>query len=451
VSRELGVPQPSRATEIARLELSRLAPDLPLDHVFRRTCEITANALCVERVGVWLFIDDHTVLRCANLYERSKNEHSAGTVLRVADFPTYFSSLRIRRAVPAEVAVTETWTAELADAYLRPLGVGSMLDAGIFVEAELVGVVCHEHVGSPCEWTTEARDFAGSVADLLALRLQSAEVRELRNTFQQQRSRLAAQDKASALEQLAAGVAHDFKNLLTVFLGHGGLLSERRDLPADARGQAEEIVSAAERGVALTTELLEFARQDPRPPSVVDPVALIEDCMRVLQSAVGSRHELRFARPGAVGQVLIEKTQFNRMLLNLVLNARDAMPDGGPIDVRLAPVELEGNASYTGRFVLLEVADHGTGIDDATRRRIFEPYFTTKHKGTGLGLAIVRQVVDRAGGLIRVESQPNAGTQFRIFLPRIGANTGQTKVFSIPPELRAGGKDGSPTPPGTNC
>src|SRR5262249_55921540 len=115
------VPEPSRATEIARIELTQLSPTEPLDAVFRRACELSAAALNIERVGVWLFIDDDTVLRCANLYERSKGEHSAGTLLRVSDFPTYFSSLTLRKALPAEIAGTEPWTRELCEHYLRPL------------------------------------------------------------------------------------------------------------------------------------------------------------------------------------------------------------------------------------------------------------------------------------------------------------------------------------------
>src|SRR5262245_5104561 len=215
------VPRPSRATEVARLELARLPADTPLDEVFSQACELSAQALAVERVGIWLFIDDREALRCVNLFERLKAEHSAGAVLRVADFPTYFASLDIRKAIPAEIAATESWTAELAPTYLQPLGICSMLDAGIFVNNVMVGVVCHEHVGSTREWTTEARDFAGSMADLLALRIQSAEAREQREAFQTQRERLSGQAQTAALSHLAAGLAHDFRNLLTVFLGQG--------------------------------------------------------------------------------------------------------------------------------------------------------------------------------------------------------------------------------------
>ncbi|MBY0456372.1 MAG: GAF domain-containing protein [Gemmataceae bacterium] len=427
------IPEPSRPTEIARLELARLAPAEPLDAVFRRACELCAEALGIERVGVWLFIDDRSALRCANLFERSKNEHSAGAVLRVADFPSYFASISIRKAAPAEVAGNEPWTVELAAQYLNPLGIGAMLDAGIFLEGELVGVVCHEHVGRPREWTTEARDFAGSVADLLANRIQSAEVRELRAAFLTQDERLAWQDKTAALEQLAAGVAHDFRNLLSVFLGYGGLLAKRADLPSDARKQARDIVTAAEQGIALAQSLLDFAQPERAVPSVLDLGPAAAEVLPVLRAAAGSLCTVQLSVPADLGQVFVEKNQFARLLLNLVVNAGESMPDGGLIRVRLAPVKLTGNPSYSGRFVLLEVSDTGVGMDEPTQKRIFEPFFTTKSRGTGLGLAVVRQIVDRVGGLIRVESAPGRGTTFRVFFPRVGASTGGTAMFPILP------------------
>ncbi len=429
------IPEPSRPTEAARLALSRLPPDTPLADAFARACELCADALAVERVGVWLFIDGGAALRCAHLYERSRGEHSAGALLRVADFPTYFKSLTIRRAVPAEVAASAPWTAELAQAYLRPLGITSMLDAGIFVEGKLVGVLCHESVGPPREWTTEARDFAGSVADLLALRIQSAEVRQLRGAFQTQRERLAALDKAAALEHMAAGLAHDLRNLLTIFLGQGELLSRRGDVPEDVRRQGREVVQAAERGLSMAEDLMSFARPPDCPPAVYDLGELTASHLPTVRAAAGPRHQVLLSRSGP-GQVLIDAGQFGRLLLNLIINARDAMPAGGPIEIRLAPVRLSGDPARAGRYVLLEVADHGVGMAPEVRRRAFEPYFTTKEGGTGLGLAVVRQVVDRAGGVVRIEDTPGGGTTFRVFLPRIGAgpSNGGSAEFTIMPE-----------------
>src|SRR5262245_54517270 len=187
------------AIQAVKAALSQLPLDASLDLVFRQVCELSANTLTVERVGVWLFIDNRTVLRCANLYERSTGEHSSGTLLRVADFPTYFASLTIFKAVPAEVAATDAWTADLAASYLGPLGITSMLDVGLFASERLVGVLCHEHVGQSRVWTDEARQVAVMVADFLSARIQAAEVRELRATFMTQRDRLATIEKNAAL------------------------------------------------------------------------------------------------------------------------------------------------------------------------------------------------------------------------------------------------------------
>lgn len=426
--------EPSRPTDAARLELARLAPDVHLPAVFSRACELASVALAVERVGIWFFVEDRTALRCANVYERSRGEHSSGAILRVADFPAYFAALAIRKSVPAEIAASDPRTAELTVAYLEPLGITSMLDAGIFLGGELVGVVCHEHVGRPCEWTTEARDFAGSIADLLANRMQAAEVSELRAALQTHEERLAALDKAEALALLAGGVAHDFSNLLTVIAGYGDVLASRKDLPTEVNVQARAILDAAERGSGIVRELLDFARPAPATPTVLSLADALDEILPVIQAAVGSRHRIRVTRPAAAGPVLIGKSAFTRAVLNLVINARDAMPGGGNIDVCVAPVRLTGAAA--GPFVMLEVLDTGVGMDEATRRRACEAFFTTKSQGTGLGLAIVQKLADRAGGFLRIDSEPGRGTAIRVFFPRIGASSGGTQEMSIPPELR---------------
>ncbi|MBX7153299.1 GAF domain-containing protein [bacterium] len=427
------IPLASRSTEVARLTLAQIPPETPLSDIFGQACEICAETLEVERAGIWLFIDDRTVLRCVNLYERSKKTHSSGFVLRVEDFPTYFASLSLRKALPAEIAVHEPWTSELAETYMQPLGISSMLDAGIFVESKLVGVVCHEHVGQNREWTTEDRDFAGSVADLLALRIQSAKVRELQDAFQTQQDRLASLEKEAALSQLAAAVSHDFQNLLAIFLGRGELISQS-DASPDVKKQAQVIVDTAKRGNDLVKQLLDFAKPVKHHPSVIDLDQTAHEFMPVMQSAVGSHHTLQCDSTGALGKVLIDKNQFTRLLLNIVINARDAMPQGGKIDIRLSTVELTYDQGYSGRFVQLEVSDKGIGIDEKTKQRIFEPFFTTKTQGTGLGLAIVRQIVERTGGFIRVDSHPGLGTTFRMFFPNIEASTGEAPVLILSPE-----------------
>lgn len=431
------IPDPIRPTEHARLELLRLVPDPghTLLAVFRRACELAAHAIDVERVGVWLFVPDRSAIRCVALFERGDAEHSEGAILRVTDFPNYFAALELRKAVPAELAATDLRTTELAAAYLHPLGITSLLDAGIFRNADLVGVVCHERVGRPREWTTEARDFAGSVADLLAVKMEAATVEELRSVCRTQHERLLGLEKADAQAQLAAGLAHDFRNLLTVIGGHAELLVGRPDLPADVVPQLRAMADAADRGAAFVKELLEFAKPDDRPPTALHLGEATADFLPVLKAAIGARHPVDYAHPPVLGRALVNKSDYCRILLNLATNARDATPDGQPIAVRVSPIQAAEGPGPDSHYVMLEVADRGEGMDEATVRRAFDPYFTTKPKGTGLGLPVVRRLMDRAGGFLRVESRPGGGTSVRCFFPRVGASSGGSREFVIPPDL----------------
>jgi two-component system, cell cycle sensor histidine kinase and response regulator CckA len=404
-----------------KMALSQLPSDAPLDYVFRQVCELSANTLAVERVGVWLFIDNRTVLRCANLFERSSGEHSSGTLLRVADFPTYFASLTIFKAVPAEVAATDAWTAELATSYLRPLGITSMLDVGLFVNEKLLGVICHEHVGPPRVWTEDSRQCAVGLADFLSERIRAAEVKELRATFMTQGDRMAAMEKNAALEQLAAGVVRHFRSLLDVFQGHGERISVNPDVPLPARRQAAEIMAAAERGAALAGELLQFSRQEGGPPQVLDLGKEISDFFPALLATTGSRYQLFYMPVRGLGHVLIERNRFTQMLSHLVNNACQAMPSGGPIEISVTNAKRIGDSNHPSLFVLLEVTDHSAGLDESALLHVMEPYATAKATGSGLGLAIVRQIVEESGGLISIESAPNRGTTFKVFFPRIGA------------------------------
>ena len=172
-----------------------------------------------------------------------------------------------------------------------------------------------------------------------------------------------------------------------------------------------------------------------RPPAVIDLGDVAAEFLPVLRAAIGAGHALHFSRPPAIGQVLMDRTQFTRLLLNLVVNASEAMPEGGPVEISLSPVKLTGSPSYTGRFVLLEVSDRGAGMDESTRQRAFEPFFSTKAKGTGLGLAVVRNIAERAGGLVRIMSAPERGTTFRVLFPRIGASSGGTSLLDLPQEF----------------
>jgi two-component system cell cycle sensor histidine kinase/response regulator CckA len=415
-----------RPSELARLEMAHLAvqEDRPLPAVFRRLCEIAAETLGVDRVGVWLLSADRKALRCANLFERPRREHSEGVTLRVDEFPNYLRAVGSRRVLPIESARTDPRTAELRDVYLVPLGITAMLDAPLLKDGEMIGVVCHEHAGPPRRWSTEDRDFAMSVADAVAAKIKSAELLIARSAIRHHADVAPGADRLEVVGRLAAGVAHDFKNLLTVVMGNAGLIARRQDLPEDVVRRAGHIVQAAERGAALVRELLEFGREPGGHARVLNVAEVVEAFVPILRSAAGPDCPVEFTGEPGAGRAMIDRANLERVLLNLVLNAWDAMPHGGTIRVHVAPDHAAEAAGPPGAYVRVDVADTGVGIPPDALERVFDPSYTTKPagKGTGLGLAVVRRVADRAGGFVRVESTVGRGATFRLYLPRVGGD-----------------------------
>jgi signal transduction histidine kinase len=417
-----------RPSELARLEMARLAveEERPLPVIFRRICEIAADTIGIERVGIWLLTSDRQAMRCANLFERSRREHSEGVTLRVDEFPEYFRALSARRALPSEFAQTDPRTAELRDAYLVPLSITSMLDAPILKNGEMIGAVCHEQVGLPREWSTEERDFAMSVADSVAAKIKSAELLIARSAIRHHAELAPGGDRLEVVGRLAAGVAHDFKNLLSVVLGNAGLIARRPDLPADVAQRAKHIVEASERGAELVRELLEFGREPGGQARVLDVAEVVETFLPMLRASTGTDYPIDFTCEPGAGRVMIDRGNLERVLVNLVFNARDAMPTGGAIRIHVAPDHTTDGDGPAGAYVRIDVADTGIGIPPEAIEKIFEPAYTTKPtgKGTGLGLAVVRRIVDRAGGFVRVESTPGRETAFRVYLPRVTGEDG---------------------------
>jgi PAS domain S-box-containing protein len=235
--------------------------------------------------------------------------------------------------------------------------------------------------------------------------------------------------KMEAVGQLAGGVAHDFNNLLTVVLSCAALL--RDALPAGAPGQADvsEILLAAERATALTRQLLSFSRRhvsSPRPLSLSESLRNVETMLRRL---IGEHIDIVIRARSDVGQIVADPGEIEQIILNLALNARDAMPDGGLLTLETANVELDAayerthGAGMIGPRVMLAVSDTGIGMDAATAARIFEPFFTTKPvgKGTGLGLSMVYAIATQSGGAVAVYTEPGHGTIFRVYFPRVDA------------------------------
>ncbi len=413
------------AYESARLRLARLRVHggASLRAAFRESTRLTAKTLDVDRVSIWLFVDERRAIRCFELYERASDEHSEGASIRREDFPRYFAALEERRIIAAADARADDATSELTELYLIPLDIASMLDAPIYRGGEVIGVVCHEKIATQRAWTQEDADFASSVADAIALQFEGAARKDAEDALHAHEVYVTELQKMEALGRVCAGVAHDFRNLLTVVLGHAGLIENDSATSPAVRAEVERIRLAAERGVALTRELSSFGRDEDRTgrPAIVHLRDVVENFAEILRGAVGRMHPIVIAHAGGDGRVLVSPAQVERVLLNLALNARDAMPAGGTITIRTYEKKVADGGEHPGPYVVLDVVDTGAGMDETTRARVFEPFFTTKPegRGTGLGLSIVYRIVDHTGGFMHVESAPGQGTTMSMYLPRV--------------------------------
>jgi len=235
--------------------------------------------------------------------------------------------------------------------------------------------------------------------------------------------------KMEAVGRLAGGVAHDFNNVLTAIFGYVELLKVEFAAGSPQRDDLDEIRKAADRAAGLTRQLLAFSRQQVLEPVVLNPNGLIEDVQKMLRRIIGEDVRLEVSLAAGAGNVRADPGQLQQVLLNLAVNARDAMPKGGALRVATAAIELPpeyGTPSQpvqAGPYIQLDVTDTGVGMTRETASRIFEPFFTTKEKGkgTGLGLSTVYGIVKQSGGYIWVDSAPGRGTTFSIFLPRVDA------------------------------
>jgi PAS domain S-box-containing protein len=246
-----------------------------------------------------------------------------------------------------------------------------------------------------------------------------------RRRAEEERERLEEQlrqsQKMEAVGRLAGGVAHDFNNLLMVIMGHGELL--RRGLEADdpRLRKVQHVMGAAERAARLVRQLLAFSRKQVLEPQVVDLNALVSDTARMLRPLLGEDVRIVTRLAPALGRVRVDPAQIDQVLMNLAVNARDAMPRGGTLSLETANVAAPpGSPAGPANHVVLLVRDTGLGMDETTRAHLFEPFFTTKggSGGTGLGLSMVYGIVWQSGGQVTVDSEPGLGTSFRIVLPR---------------------------------
>jgi PAS domain S-box-containing protein len=237
---------------------------------------------------------------------------------------------------------------------------------------------------------------------------------------------LRQSQKMEAVGRLARGIAHDFNNLLMVISGYSEFLLDRLGAEAELRGPAQEIANAAERATSLTRQLLAFSRKQMLAPKVLDLNAVVTENLKMLTRLIGEDIDLVMAPGSEIGAVKADPGQIEQVIMNLAVNARDAMPGGGKLTIETSNVTLDEDYArfhaplQPGEYVMLAISDTGIGMDADTQSHIFEPFFTTKGvKGTGLGLSTVYGIIKQSGGYLWVNSEKEKGTTFTIYLPRV--------------------------------
>lgn len=389
-----------------------------LQSSLRAIARATAKSLAVTRASVWLFSPDDSTLALAEVFDPrfAETTRPPAVSFALSELVDFHQVLREERVFSIDDVRDHPALTGFIKRYFGPLGIVSLLDAPVHVGERVLGVVSIEHTGTPRKWTADDHALAASFGDFVALAVESANHRKVEEDLRSSKAQLDDARRIEAVGRLAGGVAHDFNNVITVVSSYAFLLARKLDKNDPLQGPVAEIGKAAERAADITRKLLALSRRDPVTPRVLDLNVVLRGMETFVSRLIGEHITFEMSLSKDPLLIRADPGQIEQVVLNLVVNARDAAPpEGGSITLR---TQREGTSRKqgAGRFCLLEVSDNGVGMPKDVQDRIFEPFFTTKDigKGSGLGLFTVWGTVSQMGGTIEVKSAPRNGSRFLI-------------------------------------
>ena len=439
-----------------RVDLEKLITSISTHFINLASEDINPEInLALKQIGSFAQTDHSYIFHFTDSGGRVENTHlwcaegiaASPNILEevsVPELPWFYNKINRQEVVSIPDVAQLPPEAEAEKKAFISWGLKSLLCVPMVYGGNLIGFLGVDAAGKKKDWSEEIVTLLTIIGEIFAHALERLWMEVEKNKLEEQ---LRQSQKMEAIGRLAGGVAHDFNNMLTGIIGYADLilLSLNRDHPLI--GKVDEIKKAGKRAASLTQQLLAFSRKQMLQPKVLDLNLVVNDLKTMLQRLIGEDIELKTHLEPSLFRVKVDPNQMGQVLMNLVVNARDAMVRGGRITIETANVVLDqaygrkkGVSLQPGPYALLEIRDTGTGMDPETRSHIFEPFFTTKElgKGTGLGLSTVYGIIKQSGGYIWVDSQPEEGTAFQIFLPQAEGESALKESLPLSPQLLQG-------------
>jgi PAS domain S-box-containing protein len=416
---------------IVKIATNQAMTNSDVEDTVKVITEITAHTLKVERVSVWLLNKDHTKLECMDLFEVTNGKHSQGTSLPVNSYPNYFKALQAGRAIDASDARTDARTSEFAKDYLAPLGVISMLDTAIRISGEIVGVVCHESIGSKRVWVADEITFASEIADQVAQTLINIERKKTENKLFHVMKQLNEnlENTVTKLEQANQEMkdfiyvaSHDLREPLHKIAIFGDMLQKslHGKLANDDAENLRYMIEGTQRINNVIGGLLTYAKVNSKlqPPETVDLNEIVKQLQQLEFSILLQENQVVMEVPQPLPSILVDPVQIRQLMQNLITNGITYQKKGNIPHITIT------SKPASDSMVRIEITDNGIGIKPEYHQAIFTMFkrlhLRDEYDGIGVGLAICKKIVERYGGQIGVESEYGKGSTFWFTVPAAG-------------------------------